>query len=387
MDVSLWVWLAVLAAILGALALDLFVFHKDAHEVSIKEAAKTSAIWIALGVSFGLGIWAFAGGQAAGEYFAGYVIEKALSVENIFVFALILGYFAVPAKYQHRVLFYGVLGALVLRAIFIFAGAQLLERFHWMVYVFGAFLVFTAVKMLRHSDKKMDVGKNPLVRGLRRVMPVTDEYHGQKFFLRRAGKLVATPMFAVLLAIETSDVVFAVDSIPAIFAITDDTFIVFTSNAFAILGLRALYFLLAGAMERLAYLKLGLAAVLGFVGIKMLAVDVVKLPIYVSLGVIIGILTIATVTSLRKEPLTATSQGTPSDPAAELNGATSSATSLPAVPPPVEEIGVEEISAAGIGAEGIGTAEGIATAGIGTERVDAEGIDNSNKTLTKENSQ
>jgi tellurite resistance protein TerC len=306
MDVSLWVWVGVIAAILAALALDLFVFHRDAHEISLKEAALTSVVWIALGLSFGLGIWAYGGGQAAGEYYAGYVIEKALSVENIFVFALILGYFAVPTKYQHRVLFYGVLGALVLRAIFIFAGAQLLERFHWMVYVFGAFLVFTAIKMVRHSDKKMDVGKNPLVRGLRRVMPVSDEYHGQKFFIRRAGKLVATPMFAVLLAIETSDVVFAVDSIPAIFAITDDTFIVFTSNAFAILGLRALYFLLAGAMERLVYLKLGLAAVLGFVGLKMLATDIGKLPILVSLGVIVGILTIATVASLRK-PIAPTS--------------------------------------------------------------------------------
>jgi tellurite resistance protein TerC len=302
MNVPIWIWAGVVLAILAALAIDLFVFHKDAHTVSIKEAATTSAVWIALGLSFGLAIWAYGGGQAAGEYYAGYVIEKALSVENIFVFALILGYFNVPAKYQHRVLFYGVLGALVLRAIFIAAGAQLLERFHWMIYIFGAFLVFTAIKMLRHSDKKMDVGKNPLVRLLRKAMPVTTEYHGQKFFIRENKKLVATPMFAVLLAIETSDVVFAVDSIPAIFAITDDTFIVFTSNAFAILGLRALYFLLAGAMEKLAYLKLGLAGVLGFVGFKMLATDVGKLPILASLGIIIGILTIATVTSLLKPP-------------------------------------------------------------------------------------
>jgi tellurite resistance protein TerC len=302
MNVPIWIWAGVVLAILAALAIDLFVFHKDAHTVSIKEAATTSAVWIALGLSFGLAIWAYGGGQAAGEYYAGYVIEKALSVENIFVFALILGYFNVPAKYQHRVLFYGVLGALVLRAIFIAAGAQLLERFHWMIYIFGAFLVFTAIKMLRHSDKKMDVGKNPLVRLLRKAMPVTTEYHGQKFFIRENKKLVATPMFAVLLAIETSDVVFAVDSIPAIFAITDDTFIVFTSNAFAILGLRALYFLLAGAMEKLAYLKLGLAGVLGFVGFKMLATDVGKLPILVSLGIIVGILTIATVTSLLKPP-------------------------------------------------------------------------------------
>jgi tellurite resistance protein TerC len=317
MDVSIWVWVAILAVILVALAVDLFVFHKDAHEVSIREAGITSAIWVTVGLSFGLLVWKWGGGQAAGEYYAGYVIEKALSVENIFVFALILGYFNVPTKYQHRVLFFGVLGALVFRAIFIAAGAQLLERFHAMVYVFGAFLIFTAIKMVRHSEMKMDPGKNPMVRALRRVMPVTDEYHGQKFFIRRhelvegevtgtrktigKSKLIATPMLAVLLAIETSDVIFAVDSIPAIFAITDDTFIVFTSNAFAILGLRALYFLLAGAMARLSYLKLGLAAVLGFVGVKMILSGWFKMPILVSLAVIVGILTIATVASLRRK--------------------------------------------------------------------------------------
>jgi tellurite resistance protein TerC len=316
LDVSLWVWGGVLAIVLTALAVDLFVFHRDAHEVSIREAAQTSAIWVALGVSFGMGIWVFAGAQPAGEYFAGYLIEKALSVENIFVFALILGYFSVPPKYQHRVLFFGVLGALVLRAVFIAAGAELLERFHWMIYLFGAFLVFTAVKMVRHSDKQIDPGKNPLVRALRRLMPVTEQYHGQKFVIRRRelgadetagtskraskGRLVATPMLAVLLAVETSDVVFAVDSIPAIFAVTNDTFIIFTSNAFAILGLRALYFLLAGAMAKLPYLKLGLAGVLGFVGLKMLVSEVYKLPIIVSLAVILAILVLATVASLQK---------------------------------------------------------------------------------------
>ena len=316
MDVSLWVWFAVLAAILAALAVDLFVFHKDAHEVSIKEAATTSAIWVALGLSFGVVVWQMGGSQVAGEYYAGYVIEKALSVENIFVFTLILGYFKVPAIYQHRVLFFGVLGALVFRAVFIAAGAQLLERFHFMVFVFGAFLILTAAKMVRHSEMNVDPGRNPLVRALRRVMPVTDDYHGQKFFIRRAelndgesvgmsrrsskGRLIATPMLVVLLAIETSDVIFAVDSIPAIFAITDDTFIVFTSNAFAILGLRALYFLLAGAMARLSYLKLGLAGVLGFVGIKMIVSEWYKIPILVSLGTIVAILSIATIASLRR---------------------------------------------------------------------------------------
>jgi tellurite resistance protein TerC len=317
LEVSLLVWGGVVALIILALILDLFVFHKDAHEVSLKEAGITSAIWVSIGLAFGVGIWIFAGGQPAGEYFAGYVIEKALSVENIFVFALILGYFNVPTKYQHRVLFFGVLGALVLRAIFIAAGAELLERFHWTVYIFGAFLVLTAAKMLRHSDKKMDPSKNPLLRLLKRVVPVTDKYHGQKFVVRgrdlddgeraevgrtRKGlgetALVATPMMAVLIAIETSDVVFAVDSIPAIFAVTKDTFIVFTSNAFAILGLRALYFLLAGAMEKLRYLKLGLAGVLGFVGVKMLLSTTYKIPIVVSLGIILGILMVATGASL-----------------------------------------------------------------------------------------
>ncbi len=316
MDVSIWAWAGVVIAIVAALLLDLFVFHRDAHEVSIKEAAITSAIWISLGLAFGGLIWRWGGSQLAGEYYAGYVIEKALSVENVFVFALILGYFKVPTKYQHRVLFFGVLGALIFRAIFIAAGKTLLERFHFTIYIFGAFLVFTAIKMLRHKDMNMDPGKNPVVKALRKLMPVTDEYHGQKFFIRRnelvdgekvgvskragKGRRIATPMFAVLLAIETSDVIFAVDSIPAIFAVTNDTFIVFTSNAFAILGLRALYFLLAGAMEKLSYLKLGLAGVLGFVGVKMLISSFYKIPIVISLAVIVGILVVATIASLRR---------------------------------------------------------------------------------------
>jgi tellurite resistance protein TerC len=270
MDTNLWMWGGVTAAIVAALLLDLFVFHRDAHEVSLREAAVSSAVWVAFGLSFGLLVWRWGGSTSAGEYYAGYLIEKALSVENIFVFALILGYFAVPKAYQHRVLFFGVLGALVFRAIFIAAGKRLLDSFHWMIYLFGAFLIFTAVKMLRHNSVSLDPGKNPVVRALRKVMPVTDSYDGAKFFTVRNGVRCATPMFAVLLAIETSDVIFAIDSIPAIFAVTDDTFIVFTSNAFAILGLRALYFLLAGAMDRLSYLKVGLAGVLGLVGVKML---------------------------------------------------------------------------------------------------------------------
>jgi tellurite resistance protein TerC len=302
MDVALWVWAAVVAGILAALALDLFVFHRSAHAVSMREAAVTSAVWVAVGVAFGLGVWAVAGGDLAGQYFAGYLIEKSLAVDNLFVFALILGYFAVPSHLQHRVLFFGVLGALVLRAVFIAAGAQLLDAFHWVIYLFGAFLVLSAVKMLRARDQHADPGQNPMVRLLRRVVPVSDAYEGQRFFVRHAGRLVATPMLAVLVAIEWSDVVFAVDSIPAIFAVTDEPFLVFTSNAFAILGLRAMYFLLAGAIGRFAYLKQGLSAVLAFVGVKMLLSDVAHIPTGVSLAVIAGILAVSITASLARRP-------------------------------------------------------------------------------------
>jgi tellurite resistance protein TerC len=306
MDVPLYVWAATLGAISAMLALDLLVLHRDAHEVSMREAALTSAMWVALGVLFGGGVWVLAGGEHAGEYFAGYLIEKSLSVDNIFVFALIFGYFAVPARYQHRVLFWGVVGALVMRAGFIAAGATLLDRFSWTVYVFGAFLLVTGVRMARQREEHVDPSRNPLLRLLRRRVPMTDGYDGQRFFVRRAGRLVATPLLAVLLVVETTDVVFAVDSIPAIFAVTEEPFLVFTSNAFAILGLRALYFLLAGMITRFAYLKLGLAAVLAFVGVKLLLTHVVHLPIWLSLGVIVGILGTALVASLVRPPVGAT---------------------------------------------------------------------------------
>jgi tellurite resistance protein TerC len=263
---------------------------------------------VALGVAFGVGVWAVAGGEHAGEYFAGYLIEKSLSVDNIFVFALIFGYFSVPAKYQHRVLFWGVVGALVMRAGFIAAGATLLDRFSWTVYVFGAFLLVTGVRMARQRDDHVDPSRNPLLRLLRRRVPMTEGYEGQRFVVRRAGRLLATPMLAVLLVVETTDVVFAVDSIPAIFAVTDEPFLVFTSNAFAILGLRALYFLLAGMITRFAYLKIGLAAVLAFVGVKLLLTHVVHLPIWLSLGVIAGILGTALVASLVRPPKGATDE-------------------------------------------------------------------------------
>ena len=300
MGVDLWVWVAFVGLILTLLALDLFVFHREAHEVSFREATLFSVFWIALGLLFGGLIFWWQGAQAGGEYLAGYLIEKSLSVDNIFVFALIFGYFAVPAKYQHRVLFWGVVGALIFRAAFIAGGAALLDRFHWTIYVFGAFLVLTGIRMALHRNEETHPERNPVLRVFRRLVPTTDEYHGQRFFIRHAGKLLATPLLAVLVLVETSDIIFAVDSIPAIFAVTDDPFLVFTSNAFAILGLRALYFMLAGMIQRFVYLKVGLAAVLAFVGTKMLLTDVVKIPIWVSLLVIAALIATSIVVSLRR---------------------------------------------------------------------------------------
>jgi len=310
-DASIWLWLGVIAFILAMLAVDLFVFQKEAHEVSMREAVSWSVVWIACGLTFGLVVWAFGDGKAAGEYYAGYLIEKSLSVDNIFVFALILSYFAVPPKLQHRVLFYGVLGALVLRAVFIVAGAALLKEFHWAIYVFGGFLVITGIRMARHSDVEVHPERNPLLKLLRRVIPLTPDYRGEKFFVREGLRRYATPLLAVLVVIETTDVVFAVDSIPAIFAVTKDTFIVFTSNAFAILGLRALYFVLAGAMGRFVYLKVGLAAVLVYVGVKMILSETYKIPIGISLGVIAVILAVSIGASLFK-----TRGSPPGDPVA-----------------------------------------------------------------------
>ena len=299
MDIALWGWAAVTGLIVAALLLDLLVFHREAHEISMREAAISSAMWITLGLAFGLVIWGIGGADHAGEYYAGYLIEKSLSVDNIFVFALLFAYFGVPGAFQHRLLFWGVLGALVFRALFIAAGAALLENFHWVIYVFGAFLVYTGIKMATHGETEVHPERNPVLKVLRRVMPVTNEYHGTRFFLRQAGRTVATPLFAVLVAVETTDILFAVDSIPAIFAVTDDTFLVFTSNAFAILGLRALYFLLAGMMNRFVYLKFGLSAILVFVGVKMLIVDLWHVPTAVSLGVIAAVLAISIVFSMR----------------------------------------------------------------------------------------
>ena len=282
---SPWLWIGFNLFILLLLALDLGVFRKS-HEVSIREASVWSAVWIGLALLFNLGIYWLRGPEPALEFLTGYLIEKSLSVDNIFVFALIFSYFGVPAVYQHRVLFWGIFGALVFRAVFIGAGAALLDSFHWMIYVFGGFLVLTGVKMLRQKHPDVDPAKNPVLRLLRKIMPITDGYRGQKLMVREAGRRFATPLLAVLVVIETSDILFAVDSIPAIFAVTKDSFLVFSSNAFAILGLRAMYFLLAGMMDRFVHLNAGLAAVLVFVGAKMLLTDVYHLPIWLSLGVI-----------------------------------------------------------------------------------------------------
>ncbi|MDG5483377.1 TerC family protein [Mycolicibacterium gadium] len=303
LTVSLWAWVAVLAVILVMLAIDLFA-HRDAHVVGMREAAVWSGIWVTLGLAFGAIVWWVWGAEFAGQYFAGYLIEKSLAVDNVFVFAIIFSYFAVPREYQHRVLFYGVLGALVFRAVFIAAGSVLIASFAWILYVFGAFLVTTGLRMALHRNETIDPERSVVLRAFRRLIPVTDEYHGQKFLIRQAGRWVATPLLAVLVLVEVTDIIFAVDSIPAIFAVTQQPFLVFTSNAFAILGLRAMYFLLADLMHRFIYLKLGLALVLVWVGIKMLLLEVYKIPTGISLAVVVAILTVAVTASwIRTRPV------------------------------------------------------------------------------------
>jgi tellurite resistance protein TerC len=294
-------WVAFNVLVLGMLALDLVVFHRKAHVVSLREAAMWSVIWICLALAFGLWLYVDSGKDTALEFLTGYVIEKSLSVDNLFVFLAIFSYFAVEAKYQHKILFWGILGALIMRGLFIVVGSTLLASFHWMIYVFGGFLIFTGIKMLRSGDEQLDLDGNPLVRWLRKHFRFTAEYHGDKFFVRKDGLLWATPLFMVLCVVEFTDVIFAVDSIPAIFAVTTNPFIVYTSNVFAILGLRALYFLLAGVMEMFHYLKLGLSLVLVFVGIKMVAVEFYKIPIGVSLGIIGGILSLSILASVIRQ--------------------------------------------------------------------------------------
>jgi tellurite resistance protein TerC len=306
-DVPLAAWVVLVGVIATLLLVDLLLVHRTPHVISFREAAIESAVWVALGISFVGVLLVWQGGPAAGEYFAGYLIEKSLSVDNVFVWAVLFSYFAVPAKYQFRVLFWGVFGALVMRAIFIFAGVALLERFDWILYVFGAFLLFTAVKIARHSGAEVHPEHNPVLKLVRRFVPTSSEYDGQKLFTVSNGKRLATPLFTVLVLVEATDVVFAVDSVPAILAVSREPFIVFASNAFAILGLRSLYFLLAGMAGKFRYLNVGLGFILGFVGLKMMLANVYHLPVAISLGVIAGILATSIWLSLRadrRDPVT-----------------------------------------------------------------------------------
>jgi tellurite resistance protein TerC len=298
---QLWLWIGFNVLILLLLALDLFIFNKKPHEISTREAAVTYVIWVTIALTFGIGVYLFYGAERGLEYFAGYLIEVTLSVDNMFVFVLIFSFFRVPLRYQHRVLFWGIFGALVMRGVMIAAGAFLIHRFHWILYVFGAFLVFSGIRMAMHKDEEIHPESNPVIRLVRRLFPVTGTYHEEHFFVRQniggQMKLAATPLFVVLALVETTDLLFAVDSIPAVFAVTRDPFIVYSSNVFAILGLRALYFILADVMDRFHYLKVGLSAVLVFVGVKMLVADLFKIPIAASLGIIVLMLGTSVVAS------------------------------------------------------------------------------------------
>ena len=290
----LWAWVGFTALIVGLLVLDLLVFARGAREISFRRASVLSAFWVGLALLFGVLVFVVAGPERGGEYFTGYIVEKSLSVGNVFVFALIFSYFAVPARYQYRVLLWGIVGALVMRGFFIAVGAELLERYGWMVYVFGVFLIYTGIRMALHRDTEVHPERNPVLRLVRRLVPMTEDFRGDNFFVRHGGKLMATPLFAVIIMVGTTDVVFAVDSIPAIFSITSSVFVVWSANAFAVLGLRPLYFMLAGMMDRFVYLSLGLSVVLVFVGAKFLYSGIfdAKVPIWVSLpfiAVVVGV--------------------------------------------------------------------------------------------------
>ena len=299
MTESIWLWVGFNVFVLAMLALDLGVFHRKAHVVSLKESLTWTVVWIGLALLFNAWIWHQYGSTKAVQFFTGYVIEKSLSVDNVFVFALLFSYFAVPPLYQHKVLFWGILGALIMRAIMIALGAVLITKFGWIIYVFGGFLILTGIKMIVKREEEIHPERNPVVKWFKKLMPVTPDYRGDKFFVRENGVRMATPLFVVLLLVEISDLIFAVDSIPAIFAVTTDPFIVYTSNVFAILGLRSLYFALAGVMDKFHYLKIGLGVVLTFVGVKMiLAHTAWKIDTLVSLGVIVLILATSVVMSL-----------------------------------------------------------------------------------------
>ena len=305
MDVSPIVWVLLLAGIISMLLVDLFL-HRDAHVIGVREAAWWSALWVSIGLAVGAAIWWFYGSEFGMQYFAGYIIEKSLAVDNVFIWAVIFSYFAVPRQYQHRVLFYGVVGALIFRAIFIAGGSWLISSFAWVLYIFGAFLIATGIRMLMQRNEHIDMSRSRTLKLFRKLIPTTDEYDGQKFLTRRNGVLMATPLLAVVVVVEVTDIIFAVDSIPAIFAVTQEPFLVFASNAFAILGLRAMYFLLADLMHRFIYLKIGLSLVLVWVGIKMIVGHAFfKIPTAISLSVVIAIIATSVVASLlaTREPI------------------------------------------------------------------------------------
>lgn len=293
-----YMWVVFAVIVLGLLAIDLGVFHRRSHTVKIREALIWSAVWIGLALVFNIFVLYTRGPVPAMEFLTGYLVEEALSVDNLFVFLMIFSYFRVPSEYQHKVLFWGIIGALAMRAAFILAGIALIQKFHWVMYIFGLFLVITGIKMVRSDDNEIDPERNPVLKLFRRLMPVSDQYDRDNFFTRHNGRLFATPLFIVLLMVETTDVIFAVDSIPAILGITTDPFIVYTSNVFAILGLRSIYFALAGLMQIFHYLKYGLCVILVFVGSKMLLADIYKIPVVVALGTIIGVLVIAILASV-----------------------------------------------------------------------------------------
>ena len=295
---NIWLWIGFNVFVLGMLSIDLGVFHRKAHTVSLKEASIWSVVWILLALVFNVGIYLFSGPEPALQFFTGYLIEKSLSVDNIFIFVLLFTALSVPAAYQHRVLFWGILGALVMRGTMIALGAVLLETFHWIIYLFGAFLIFTGIRMALHNEAEVHPERNPLLKLVRRIIPVTDGYEHEHFMIRRGGQVLATPLLLTLLVVETTDVIFALDSIPAIFAVTQDPFIVYTSNVFAILGLLSLYFVFANIIRKFYYLKPGLAVILSFVGVKMVLADIYHIPTILSLGVISLVLVAAIIASV-----------------------------------------------------------------------------------------
>lgn len=313
-----WAWFGFNAGVVGLLLLDLLVLNRRAHEIRFREALVWVALWVGLALAFNLGVWQFLGGREALRFFTAYVVEEALSVDNLFVFLVLFGYFGVPAACQHRVLFWGIVGAMLMRASFLFAGTALIRQFHWVLYLFGAFLVFTGLKLAVSRGGEVRPERNPLVRLARRLFPVTPEFAGSRFFVLREGRRLATPLLLALVAVETTDVVFAVDSVPAVLAIVpDNLFIAYTSNVCAILGLRALFFVLAGLMRHFRFLRYGLALILAFIGVKMLLSAKHEIPIAVALGVVGAILLAAILASVlvRPKPAAETPAPAPAPPA------------------------------------------------------------------------